>query len=167
MKVRLIAIAAAGAVLGLFFTPGHAGRVPNRPPALSEREMGELVGGDGCFNCHAAGTRLDECYHQGYVDPCLSDKCIANYLIEDSCDLGQGTCTAQQLLEQPSAVQYARADSGCATNNPRTWTVWVTHYYGSGCATYAPKTRCQKSSGSCDGALIDTGTRYPGIRCSQ
>lgn len=164
---RVVAVATTGLVLGagLFFLGSNAGS--GRPQALSEAQMETLVGGDGCFNCRYAGTRIDECYHQGYVDTCLTNKCLANYALEDTCDLGTGTCSAAQFTDQPWLAQYVRADSGCATNNPRTWVVWFTHYYGAGCATNAPKVRCQKASGSCDGSLIDSVTRYPGIKCTQ
>lgn len=134
---------------------------------LSGNDMRRLVGGSACKNCRYVGMRIDECGHFFNYDPCDPDACIANYLIDYTCDPGIGTCNAYLDNNQVHAVQYYREDSGCTTNNPTKWTVVFTSYYGSGCTMLPTEARCQKSNGSCNGTLIESTPRSPGILCFQ
>ncbi len=138
---------------------------PRAGEKLSDEHMAKIVGGDGCKDCRYNGQRLDECYHTGLFDACQTNKCIANYMLDDTCDLGDGTCTASLNVNKAWCTQYARVDTNCTTSYPTGWSVWTTSYYGSACTARSPTVRCQKPSNNCDGTLITTSTRYPGIDC--
>lgn len=153
----------------LLVAPLHSVRdkatVQPAPATLTDAQLAGLVGSGACKDCRYAGARQDECYHALWVDPCQTSKCIANYALEDTCDPGVGTCTAIQNPDKAWVTQYSRVDSGCTTSNPTGWTNWYTHYYGADCTAVTPRIRCQKTNGACNGTLIDSSTRYPGIMC--
>jgi hypothetical protein len=135
-----------------------------QPATLTEAEMKGAIGGDGCYNCHSVQLRQDECYHNGSIDSCQTSKCIANYCTEGTCDLGSGTCTALSSADNSWDYQYIRQDSGCSNSYSGLPVVWFTHYYGASCTSFSGKVRCQKI-GSCDGTLITTASKQPGIYC--
>ncbi|HOR28423.1 MAG TPA: hypothetical protein PLG73_10425 [Candidatus Sumerlaeota bacterium] len=138
---------------------------PERVETLSDAAMAELVGGDGCKNCHYAPDRFDECLHYTQSDICQTSVCIANYLIESTCDLGAGTCTAYSDTYAAGYVQYARMDYYCSTSNPTQWLIYTTHYYGPNCTAAPQFMRCNKPTNNCNGTLVGSATRYPGISC--
>lgn len=142
---------------------GHASQLKGHN-VLSNETMSNLWGAGSCMNCRYIGARIDECYHEYFTDPCAVDGCIANYAIDNTCDLGTGTCNALLDSTGVGLVQYSRADSGCVTNHPNGWSTWMTRYYGN-CATLTDTVRCEKTAGSCDGTLIESSARNPGVEC--
>lgn len=138
----------------------------DKQKSLPSSYLATLYGRDACKECQNDGKRIDECYHYGWFDECRSDRCIANYLVEDTCVLGSGTCTAVMSPNAASTIQYVREDSNCTTDNPTEFQLWVTHYYGGeNCEAYDYHTRCEKNNGDCSGTLITSNTLYPGIDC--
>lgn len=133
---------------------------------LSEQQMSALRGG-ACANCRYAGERIDECYHEYFGDECAYDLCIANYVIESTCDpADEGECQTSISYENPYAVQYKREDVDCYTENYWDWNIWFTHYYGADCTPLDGVTRCEKLFYSCDGTLIKMAYRMPAIICN-
>lgn len=133
---------------------------------LSAQQMGGLRGG-ACADCRYAGERVDECYHEKFGDECAYDMCIANYVIESTCDPADGgECRSSLSYDNPYVVQYKRQDVDCYTENYWDWNLWFTHYYGADCATAEGVTRCEKLFYSCDGTLLGSSYRMPGIVCN-
>ena len=136
---------------------------------LDEERMLGLVGtSGGCDNCHYDPRRQDECSHYDLDDDCKSDECIANYLMEDTCDVAlQTSCTGTWDPGKIYLVQYVRQDTNCTTDNPDEWQTWVTHYYddNGSCGSVVMQTRCEKPSNNCNGTLIEFGFRTGAIDC--
>ena len=141
------------------------------PRMLSEDEMKSVRGGHGgttCTACAGELVRMDECAHFSYDDPCLTNKCIQNYFVEDSCELSeQGACYAKLEADVPSWFQYLRwSNTSCQTNNPSTWQLFRRHYYGFSCNIRNYYLRCQTTPElGCYGGLISATTYYNAIQC--
>ncbi|KPL07995.1 hypothetical protein AMJ85_09085 [candidate division BRC1 bacterium SM23_51] len=139
---------------------------------LDSRDMQLLRGSDsgGCKKCGYDGRRLDECAHFDVADDCRDDQCIANYLVEDTCEPAKDyECQTQLDPNKDAIIQYLRVDPGCSTYNPHIWMLWVKHYYGEDaqCKERWFWVRCQKAAGSCDGTLIVMDSLGPAIECDH
>jgi hypothetical protein len=132
---------------------------------LTDSEMQAMVGGDSCKDCGFSGLRRDECYHSSLYAPCSTSQCIANYIIEDTCTPGTGTCDGVLDYDKVGWVQYWRQDPGCSTSYPYTWFTLAETYYGHGCTKRTYKVRCVKPANTCNGALIGVAYIMPGIYC--
>ena len=132
---------------------------------LSDQAMMDLIGGDSCKDCQYSGFRKDECFHRSYYDPCSTTECIANYIVEDTCTPGTGTCDGVLNTYKVAWIQYRRLASGCSSNYPYDWITYAETYFGHGCTKRTYETRCTKPSNSCNGTLISSTTYTPGILC--
>lgn len=161
-----IAMILAGVCL---FTHSGDGDNTRKTKELTESEMAVLYGGHGgaaCDQCAEVSERMDECAHFTSTDPCKTNQCIENWLIEGSCQVSeQSNCWAEMDFSLDYLIQYLRADSNCSTNNPSNWDVWRINYYGSTCKSRTYLKRCQKPTNNCNGALVDTSTRANAINC--
>ena len=125
-------------------------------------DMATTYGGDSCKNCQVISLRQDECDHF-YFGECSGGKCVANYMLQASCEPGTGICYGREDSDTTAYVQYLREDSNCSSSNPD-WHDWITIYSGSNCTEKTYEIRCDKV-GSCDGTLIDSYIQLSGIKC--
>lgn len=140
---------------------------------MSDIEMTNVLGGGAgpCRNCHYAGARFDECAHYTSSEPtpCYGDKCIADYHISSTCDLGTpADCATEMSPDMPGVVQYLRADTDCQAAT-QYYHNWLTDYFGNecDCDSVTWRVNCDKTNGSCDGTLIDTANRGTQILCAN
>ncbi len=136
---------------------------------MTETAMRELIGGHGgagCDECAHDHQTITECAHFTATDPCKSGQCIVTTLMEDSCNPStQSDCWTELDPDLDYLRQELRIGSNCSSNNPSSWDVWKIHYYGSSCSTRNYMTRCEMTSGSCDGTLIETTLSANAINC--
>ena len=165
MKYKLIlAMTSFLLLVGLYLVYGMVdGSLRNEK--LTDMQLASIVGGDSCKECKFDPRRKDECYHDGFMDPCSTTECFANYLIEDTCVSGTGTCNSYYNTNKVHLVQYRRKDTNCTTSYPYGLTLWITHYYGPYCVRIDHYVRCQKSQNNCNGDLISMATQLGGIAC--
>ena len=152
-------------LMALAFISSGSDSAVSAENVLTDAELMAIVGGDSCKDCGYSGERQDECYHVSYLDPCSTSQCIANYVIEDTCTPGDGTCDGVLDNNVVGWVQYVRQDSGCSTSYPYTWFTFAVTYYGHSCTTRTYRVRCIKPTNNCNGTLISSTYLVPGVVC--